>query len=539
MRRLMIATVLSLGCAFVAAPLGAQRGPSAKWDTAGGDAQLTGWQKIEPRITSANVPAMKLLWKLKLGDGVGGGLAPTEPLFTGRMITEAGFRDAAYVLLPGNNLYAVDYELGRLMWSKHFDVQNSPAQACPNGQFAAFIIQPLPTFTAGRRGAPGRGSAAAGRSAAPAPRPEPPPEPAARVAFASPGGGFRMRGIFVLTSDGYLHELRTANGADYGEPVKFLPYQDSNLSDPTVAGDTMYVATRGECGGQMQPNGVWKPEPNGVWSVDAKTADYPVNSHATGVNATGLDGPAQSTDGKTLYQTTGSGNQGTHPDGVLALDAATLEVKDYYTPASDPAGGPAIDVSPAVFQLSGKDVIAAYDADGRLVLLDSASLGGADHHTPLAQSAPLTTRGQAAWGRLATAELNGTRWIYVAVHGPVVAGLHLAATHGPAPNGSIVAFKVAGSGSALTLTPAWQSANLDDPSPAVIASGHVFTLANGGSGHDARLEAFDDTTGASSYSSGAQIPSPANRSSLALDAGHILFVTGDNTLYSFGIGILH
>ena len=535
MRRLMMAVMFSLGCALLALPLAAQRGPSAKWDTAGGDAQLTGWQHVEPRITAANVPEMKLLWKLKLGDGVGGGLAPTEPLFTGRMITEAGFKDAAYVLLPGNNLYAVDYELGRIMWSKHFDVQNSPAQACPNGQFAAFIIQPLPTFTFGRRGAPGRGGAAAGRGrgaagrGGAAPPRVPPPEPVARLAFASPGGGFRMRGIFVLTSDGYLHELRTANGADYGEPVKFLPYQNSNLSDPTVAGDTMYVATSGACGGQMQPDGVWKPEPNGVWSVDAKTADYPVNSHATGVNATGLDGPAQSTDGTTLYQTTGDGAQGSHPAGVVALDAATLQVKDYYTPASDPAGGPAIDVSPAVFQENGKDVVAAYDADGRLVLLDSSSLGGADHHTPLAQSARLTTDGSAAWGRLATAELDGTRWIYVSIHGP----------HGVAPNGSLLAFKVGSSGSALTLTPAWQSSNLIDPSPAVIASGHVFVLANGGDGHNATLEAFNATTGARSYTSGTEIHAPANRSSLALDSGHILFVTDDNTLYSFGIGILH
>jgi hypothetical protein len=359
------------------------------------------------------------------------------------------------------------------------------------------------------------------------------------LAFSSGGGrGFRMRGIFVLTNDGYIHELRTANGADFGEPVKFLPYQDSNLSALTIAGDTAYVDTTGSCGGQMQADGTWKPAPNGVWSVDSKTSAYPVQSHATGVNATGLDGPAQSTDGKTLYQATGRGAQGTHPDGVVALDAATLEVKDYYTPANAPASGPAVDVSPAVFQLNGKDLVAAYDASGRLVVLDSASLGGADHHTPLAQSPRLTTGGGAAWGRLATAEVGGTQWIYVSIHGPLASDVHVV-SHGAAPNGSVVAFKVASSGGSVTLTPAWQSSNLINPSPADIASDHVFVLANGEKGHNATLEAFNAATGVRNYTSGAQITAPANRASIALDEGHILFVTDDNTLYSFGIGILH
>lgn len=345
-----------------------------------------------------------------------------------------------------------------------------------------------------------------------------------------------MRGLFVLTSDGMVHELRTANGAEYGEPVKFLPYQDSNLSDPSIAGDSLFVATTGRCGGQMQADGTWKPEPNGVWSIDSQTTAYNVQSHVTGVNATGLDGPAQSTDGKTLYQTTGRGSQGEHPDSVVALDAATLQVKDYFTPA-ETASGPAVDVSPAVFQLNGKDLVAAYDAGGRLVVLDSASLGGADHHTPLAQSPRLTTGG-AAWGRLATAEVGGTQWIFVSIHGPLASDVHVV-SHGPAPNGSLVAFKVVPNGGSVTLTPAWQSSNLVDPSPADIASDHVFVLANGGNGHDATLEAFNAATGVRSYTSGTQITSPANRSSIALDAGHILFVTDDNTLYSFGIGILH
>jgi hypothetical protein len=60
---------------------------------------------------------------------------------------------------------------------------------------------------------------------------------------------------------------------------------------------------------------------------------------------------------------------------------------------------------------NGVEVIAAATDDGRVFLLESASLGGADHSQPLF-STPVADRPAAPDG-LATFELEGTRWVLV------------------------------------------------------------------------------------------------------------------------------
>jgi hypothetical protein len=60
-----------------------------------------------------------------------------------------------------------------------------------------------------------------------------------------------------------------------------------------------------------------------------------------------------------------------------------LKAKDWYTPSS----GKGLSAGPVAFIYKEKELIAAPGADGGLVLLESASLGGPDHHTPLAQQA--------------------------------------------------------------------------------------------------------------------------------------------------------
>ena len=49
---------------------------------------------------------------------------------------------------------------------------------------------------------------------------------------------------------------------------------------------------------------------------------------------------------------------------------------------------------PVVFQESGKDIVAATTRDGRILLLDTGSLGGTNHDTPLFASASLYWRGR-------------------------------------------------------------------------------------------------------------------------------------------------
>jgi hypothetical protein len=561
MRKFAGAVALSLGCSFIllAVAHGQGRGGGA-WSTAGGDEQLTGWQKSESQLTRDTVKNMKFLWKIKLGSQPV--TEPTEPLFGGHTITNYGFKDIAAVLGPANTLTSVDYELGTVLWQRKVTPPPHAGLPCPSGQFASFVIQPAPTFGFGRgRGAAGRGAAgrgAAGRGSAPAgPPPEPPTPEAPRVGAA--GGGFGgIRGIFVLTPDGQVHEQLLTNGWDYGTPVKFLA-PDSNMGFPTDHDGTLYVNTSGSCGGA----------PNGVFSLDMSTAEYQKASYKSGdVGVTGTDGGALSTDGKTLYATTGSGaaNGAAHPNSVLALDAKTLELKDYYTPSGGEAAAKAdINVSPVAFSYKGKDYVAAYVAGGRLALLDAESLGGSNHRTPLAITPALSKNGGVgAWGRLASAEdAGGTRFIYVSVNGPLAADAKLPMANGSVTDGAVVAFKVEGEGSALKLTPAWVSPNVADPSPASIVmnaappnvdnfgqplgaapsvvtpvklGGIVFTLAEGEPGKShARLYGFDAETGAQIYSSADEIASAANQASISISGGHVLFVTADNTLYAFGV----
>ena len=552
MRKAAIAAAVCVGCTFVWLALAhGQFGGGGPWAQAGGDAQLTGWQQNEPRINLQNANDIQMQWQIKLKASADDMPGPTEPLFVGRVITEKGFKDMA-VVLSGNNIYDVDYELGRMVWQKHFDIrerQSAPqVGACPDGQFAVMTIQPPPNFArflALRGRGPGRG----GRGGAPFRPPAPVPLSQRRVGGTASGGSpFGLRGLYVLTSNGDLHELLVTNGENYGFPVKVLPYRNSNLSAMTMSGSKIFFNTTGNCGGSMKVGGIWDQEPNGTWSVDMSSPKYPVASYDThNINATGLSGPAQSTDGKTLYVTTGGGHAdvvtgGVYPNSVVAVDTSTMQVEDYYQPSGPAATAETnINVSPVVFSYGGRDLIAAYVEGGRLALLDSKSLGGANHHTPLAITAPIAENGgSGAWGRLASAELNNQRWIFVSVQGARLSDITFPTTHGATPNGSVVAFEVQNQAGKTVLTPEWVSPDMVNPSPAAIASGIVFTLANGKAGSsNARLYALNATTGAPLYNSGNEISSPGYFSSLSVSLGHVLFVTEDHTLYSYGISIEH
>ena len=89
--------------------------------------------------------------------------------------------------------------------------------------------------------------------------------------------------------------------------------------------------------------------------------------------------PAFGADG-TIYVATGAGGS-EYANAVVALDPAGLKAKDWFTGAA-----PFVS-APVVFQAQRQDLVAAASKDGRLYLLDSASLGGADHKTPLAMAA--------------------------------------------------------------------------------------------------------------------------------------------------------
>ena len=119
-------------------------------------------------------------------------------------------------------------------------------------------------------------------------------------------------------------------------------------------------------------------------------------------------------------------------DSVIALSAKDLKLTDYFTPRNrswmtkkDLDMG---SIGPTVFNFKNWELAAASGKEGVIFLLDTKSLGGADHHTPLYRS-PLFTNeeinfaGKGFWGAFSTWEdAAGTRWLYAPAWGRTRAG---------------------------------------------------------------------------------------------------------------------
>ena len=160
MRRISVWTTL-IACLAIL-PL---RG--ADWVTHSGDYQRTGWQKNESAISKDSVKNLKLLWKITLETKQRSVYSLFGPLIVERAITDRGFKEIAFVAGADNDLFAVDADLGRLFWKKHFDWHGDVPEStqasflCPGGLTAWPVLQSVPQ----------RGRGAAGPPAAPAPTP--------------------------------------------------------------------------------------------------------------------------------------------------------------------------------------------------------------------------------------------------------------------------------------------------------------------------------------------------------------------------------
>jgi outer membrane protein assembly factor BamB len=226
-----------------------------------------------------------------------------------------------------------------------------------------------------------------------------------------------------------------------------------------------------------------------------------------------------------------------YPHSVISLDLKDLKVKDWYTPAAE---GKLEGATPTAFTYKDKKLVAAPGKDGSFVLLDNASLGGVDHHTPLAETAKISKAKAGSSASLASwQDASGTAWVLASISGPVDPGTKFATTNGPATHGSIVAFKLEEQNGKTALTPSWISRDLVNPASPVIANGVVIALSQGDAATHAKLYVLDATTGKELYTSGDAIPTYAHLTGVAVGDGHAFFTTHDNTLYSFGIALEH
>jgi outer membrane protein assembly factor BamB len=524
---------LVAGCVFLMAGVAqAQLGRGGAWGTNSGDPQRTGWQKNETEINKDSVKGLKLLWKLKVDNQTRALHSLLQPI-----VVAATYRNLVIVAGSSDNLYAIDSDLGKIAWSKHFEYSNqisqnaNPTWLCPGGLTATPVEVPPVGFGRGRGAAvvAGGGGRAAGAGV-----------PAAT-------GGRGVRSIYALSSDGSLHQLNIRDGEELAPTVKFIPPNGKpyglNLVD-----NVLYTATGQGCGGL----------PNAVHAIDLGSPEKTVASFNSGGGGIwGLAGPAVGTDG-TVYVETGDGpfdpEAGKFSDTFLALSPKDLKLKDYFMPLAAPwftKRDLDLNDTPVVFPYKGRDLIVGSGKESSLFMLDSTSLGGSDHRTPLFRSPMIGNEDVAydahgIWGNLASWEdPSGTRWVLAPLWGPLASAIHFPLTNGDAPHGSIVALKLEEKNGKPVLTPAWVSRDLISPAPPVIANGVVFALSSGEytvqNGPDrvansthAILYALDAQTGKELYSSGDIITSFTHFSGLAVAGGQVFLGTYDNTVYGFG-----
>ena len=558
----------------------------SQWLTALADAQRTSWVRSDDKISVAALskPGFELQWKAKLDNQARGVHGLTQG------VTASGvtlFVPMSIVAGSSNNVYGIDNDLGYVVWQRHFDAALPAATAaCAGGITSAatrIVRLDSPTaasaagFGGGRGrgvvgyrsllGEPGEGVPAEGRAAGPGRAGDPPAAappagargtppgveqgaargaargaapaaPASQAPERIPGSPraeenaspyaflFRPSGVgYVVSSDGMLHVLGLASGKDIQRPAPFLP-ANAKWSAPVAVDTTMYAATSGKCGGA----------PDGVWAIDLDSDAKPVVSWKT--NGGAVVGAVAFTPDGTLIAAIGPGQAAGDgkANAIVALDPKTLQLKDWFSqPTAEFVTGPTI------LRHNNKNIIAAATKDGRVLLLDSASLGGSDHATPLLASKPFLGAGASVSGdALATWQESGpgTSWILLPARGRLSAGT--ATANGPVSAGAVVALKLMDAGGSLSLEPGWVSHDLSSPATPLIVNGVVFTLATGlpstatGRGTPAVLHAYDGSTGKRLWDSGKAMTASASPGSMWSGLGQIYVGMSDGTLHAFG-----
>jgi hypothetical protein len=544
---LSIATV----CAF-----GQGRGPlGGGWSTARGDAQRSGWEHSNGYISvqSLEKPGFALQWKRKLDNTARG----MNSLTQASSAPGSGLNPPPTIVGGSSNtIYAIDEEAGNVAWARHFEgTLAAGTAACPGGltagvsrnttldQVVSSSISrglgrgpfmgavgapgegvPMDMMQGGMfgpggggpggRGGSGRGPGGGGPGGFGGPGGPGGASGRGPGGFGGPGGP--AQGIYAVAADGTLHTLGQAMGKDIQKPVPFLP-ANAYATDLIAVKEVVYAATINGCGGA-----------NGVWAIDL--VSKAVTSWKNAASPVGV--PAFSSGG-TLFVAVGDGpsTSGGHSDAIVALDPKTLQVKDWFSTA-----GASFSSTPVIFKYKDREIVAATTKDGRVFLLDIASLGGADHKTAL--YAPTTPAVKGSSAGLATWEdSTQTRWLLVP---------------GSGAKANVVALKMTGDAAKPSLQQGWTSGDMVSPSAPIIANGVVFAVSTGeyipvsgtlpaaeriSKSVPAVLYAFDGVSGKELWNSGKSITSFVGSGGLWASDGQVYVGTHDSTVYAFGFAM--
>ena len=510
----------------------AQARSAPDWTTQGFDAQRTSWVRVDPYISVDSLSKFQFLWKLKVDNESRHANALTAPVALGNLMTFRGFKSLIFVGGSSNNVYGIDYDFGTMFWRTHHNYaagarEYAGSPACPGGmtlpltrattltpptQLAFFGFARPPRPAKGDVGEPGKGAPqlaeiaariaargkggggdtaalpARGAAAAPA-RGTAPPTPAVSP-LENRGRGPNF--VFSVAADGLLRGLIPDTGDLALAPAKFLP-ANATATGLIWANGYVYAATSNTCGGAI----------TAVFAMDFMAETKPVTTWPS--DGAPIAGISLGLDG-TVFASTGGGDS-EYSNAVVALDGATLKLKDWFRQDS------AFTSTPIVFDESDRTYVAV-TSGSRLYVLDAASLGGANHRTPLfatEEGASFSADAISTWR-----DATGARWI--------LAGM----------SSAIAAFKVTFKGGVPALERVWTSRKMTSPRTPLAVNGVVFALAGGGAGANAVLYALDPASGKELWNSGTTITSSAS-AGMSAGTGQVHVVTADNTVYAFGI----
>jgi outer membrane protein assembly factor BamB len=494
----------------------------ADWLTDGGDSRRNNWQKDESILTPANVSGLHLLWKVTLDNQQRQMHSLLEPLVIGNVATKDGPRELVIEAGVSDNVYALDAKTGKQVWKQHFESTFQPPSQdrgysvlCPGGMTANVVVGP----------------------------------------GSDPGKYL----IYAASWDGRLHILNAADGEPVAAPEKFMPPNGKPYA-LNLVNNVIYTHSGQGCGGN----------PNMAYTYDLAT--HKVGSWGpAGGGMWGRSGPAVS---KELVEYTGTGDGRWDPEiglfgnGIIGVkqnpDTKALELVDYYGPTNAEwlwKRDLDMQVTPAIFDYKGKEYMIDASKECRVYLMDTESIGGDDHRTPVYRTPlicnELVDFAQAGiWGSLTTWEDGkGTRWILAPFWGPKHSKYKAPVEHGDVKKGAIAAFRMEMVGGKAELVSAWISRDMNQAEPPVIANGMVFAYGSGENtsqafpdvGLDFRLErrgplsthailyVLDAQTGKELWSSGDQIKMWNHWSGIAVANGNVYINTYDGDLYCFGL----
>ncbi len=462
---------------------------------------------------------MQLLWKVKLDSKPMGMLTFREPVIVSGVKTATGTSTLAILAGATNDIHAIDTSTGKVVWETKLKWSSEKPQEkgegngfiCTNALSATPVVSPID--------AP-------------------------------------VRRLYVLASDGYLHIVDLGTGAESDPPIEMLSLPYGKPYGLNLVNNVIYTVTGQGCGGV----------PNALYAVDLANRKLTV-SDPPQAGLWGTAGPAVGSDG-TIYFESGDGaydaSTGKLSTSVEAFTFSKdqLTLKDYFTPSNHiwlSRRDLDMNTTPAIFPYKGRDLIVASGKEGRYFVLDSKSMGGADHMTPLFRSELISNKNvnfqtEGTWGSISSwLGKDGTRWVLGPTGG--VAAVPFPKSYGPTPNGGVVAFKLTDKGGKTQLEPAWLSRNMMTSEPPIIVNGVVFVLAAGeftGQTNDeqgglysaadrikrsvpAKLFALDAITGKELYSSGDQVTSFLHQAGPSTAGDQVIFGTFDGTIYSFGL----